>query len=139
AELTADTVTTEAVSPAATPVPPADDASDAVADPDGDGSSLADAPTLSGADAADALSFDSTTLVADRKRSPSISDADTATRLPGDEAPRPAPRRSQVPPESTPGVSRWLDAAQTEAYRQRATWLEEEARAVADPIERSRC
>jgi tetratricopeptide (TPR) repeat protein len=140
-------------------------------------------------------SFDSETMVADRKRSDSISDAETATRHPedepraeqrhpaDDEAPtfmRPsaapvaaafdgatsesisvaipaampsAPRteREERPVRDEPSgadvpvdleserpVSRWFDAETTKAFRQRASWLEEEARAVEEPLERAR-
>ena len=136
-------------------------------------------------------SFDSETVVADRKRSDSISDAETATRHPedeprseerhpaDDEAPtfmRPsaapiatadaglgsgsgsisvaipaaipsAPRteRDERPVAEAPidlegerPVSRWLDAETTTAFRQRASWLEEEARAIEQPLDRAR-
>ncbi|MDB4944948.1 MAG: Exonuclease SbcC [Labilithrix sp.] len=119
----------------------------------------------------------------------SLSDADTATRHPGDVAPveqareardalRPsgaeaddAPTFSRASPSAVPLTggaegalpdarfrepvatqdppavapppaedvpSRWLDGPTTTAYRQRAGWLEEEARAIIDDTERAR-
>ncbi|MDB4933401.1 MAG: Exonuclease SbcC, partial [Labilithrix sp.] len=144
--------------------------------------SVADAPTISTRDLERAATFDSETVIADRKR-PSFSDADTATRHPDerddgdvrdaqastaaqderlpadDEAPTfmrpsvsPAPATfPSAPPErerpsATDGPaevdrerpSRWLDAETTTSFRQRASWLEEEARALADATDRAR-
>jgi tetratricopeptide (TPR) repeat protein len=131
-------------------------------------------------------SFDSETVVADRKRSDSISDAETQTRLPDehppteprhpadDEAPTfmrpstspgpaalpagmpasmpPLPPATEREPPSAPSlaavsvdfgaderpVSRWLDADTSTAFRQRASWLEEEARALDEPVDQAR-
>ncbi len=117
---------------------------------------------------------DGATVVADRGKLESMSDADTATRLPGesakvasaspadDEAPtfmRPSPsvrpsdigagtpstERERPPAPEGPAqfegerpVSRWLDEAAAATYRQRAAWLEEEARAIPDAREQAR-
>jgi tetratricopeptide (TPR) repeat protein len=123
-------------------------------------------------------SFDSETVVADRKRSDSLSDAETQTRHPADErserqlgeerhpaddeaptfmrpsaAPAPVAADARMPVaaseraiqgESEPAaegerpISRWLDAETTAAFRQRASWLEEEARGLAEPIDQAR-
>lgn len=106
-------------------------------------------------------SFDSETVVADRPRSGSLSDAETATRHPSDER---LPADDEAPtfmrPSGAPGpaampapvdgarlgstaederpVSRWFDAETTTQFRQRASWLEEEARALVEPTEQAR-
>ena len=157
-------------------------------------SEASDAQRAAEADARSS-SFDSETVVADRKRTESISDAETQTRLPDehspatearhpadDEAPtfmRPstAPGPAAIPsalpsaipagmPASMPPlppttereppsesslaavsvdfggderpVSRWLDADTSTAFRQRASWLEEEARALQEPMDQAR-
>lgn len=108
--------------------------------------------------------FDSETLVAGRSREGSLSDADTQTRHPSDErlpaddeaptfmrpsaAPAPAARLTGPPAEAghaTPAeltgerpVSRWLDEETTTQFRQRASWLEEEARALSEPMDQAR-
>lgn len=96
-------------------------------------------------------SDESTTSVHERRQMPSLSDADTATRLPVEGAAAPAPARS-TPPRSDEArtfgfdrayegerpASRWLETEATEAYRVRASWLEEEARSVEDPAARAR-
>ncbi|HSO41090.1 MAG TPA: hypothetical protein VLT33_51545, partial [Labilithrix sp.] len=135
---------------------------------------LGDAATVATRDLATTAGFDSSaTVVADRAEMGSLSDADTATRHPGDveerspaddEAPtfmRPSasmpPAAAVAPadlaateqeqpaappaPAELPGeqsVSRWLDGNTTTAFRQRAAWLEEEARAIVDPLEQAR-
>ena len=134
-------------------------------------SSIGDAVTVATRDiegAAEAAGFDSSaTVVADRAERESISDADTATRHPGDveerspaddEAPTfmrrsasvppaepDAPREARKPAPAGPAefsgeepASRWLDGHTTTQFRQRAAWLEEEARAIVDPVEQSR-
>ena len=136
--------------------------------------SIGDAVTVATRDlegAAEAAGYDSSaTVVADRAEMESISDADTATRHPGeveerspadDEAPTfmrasasmapaepqepdaPVAARASAPagPAEFSGeepVSRWLDGHTTTQFRQRAAWLEEEARAIVDPVEQSR-
>lgn len=121
---------------------------------------LADAPTVSTRDADDEESAASETLVADRSKLDSLADAITADRLPAEDEP-PTLGRSSGAPASMPPLpaaarerprapegpttfeaerpaSRWLDEASAEAYRIRATWLEEEARAAADPTTQAR-
>src|SRR5207244_7710709 len=49
----------------------------------------------------------------------------------------PAPEGPPVFEAEKP-VSRWLDEKATAAFRQRATWLEEEARSATDPTEQAR-
>lgn len=89
------------------------------------------------------------TIVLDRDRSApppaarsgSMSDAETATRLPGENAPQAVRARAVEGPESFEAerpVSRWLDDATTEAFRVRAAWLEEEGRALSDPTDMAR-
>jgi cellulose synthase operon protein C len=99
---------------------------------------------------------DSVTMIADRGRMGSLSDAETATRHPGDErlpaddeaptfmrasgAPGPAAMpEGEGPDDAGEGaVSRWFDEATSTQFRQRASWLEEEARSLTDPTERAR-
>ncbi|MDB5212407.1 MAG: Exonuclease SbcC [Myxococcaceae bacterium] len=127
-------------------------------------------------------SFDSETVVADRKRTESLSDAETQTRLPDEQQPATEPRHpadDEAPtfarPSNAPGpaampasipplppttereppsepsladvpvdlgderpVSRWFDADTTTSFRQRASWLEEEARALHEPMDQAR-
>lgn len=118
-----------------------------------------DDETLAPGEASDSSS--SETLVADRSRMGSLSDADTATRHPDDErlpaddeaptfmrpsgAPAPATSGSVPPADEEPAefagerpVSRWLDDETSTQFRQRASWLEEEARALVDSTEQAR-
>ena len=87
----------------------------------------------------------------------SLSDAETANRLPADDemptlgrssnAPA-ASVRPSAPPRNGPAarvsfqserpVARWLDASKAEAFAARIAWLEEEARVVADPTAQGR-
>ena len=65
----------------------------------------------------------------------------SAPRTERDERPqRVEPSVANVPVdlESERPVSRWLDAETTKAFRQRASWLEEEARALEEPLDRAR-
>lgn len=130
---------------------------------------------------------DSQTIVADRAKLESMSDAETQTRLP-DDAPQSIPHSHEIPvshgtvhdlraapplpadddeptfmrpsPSGAPSgasgsamlaaepaepepqvqhpASRWLDEATATAFRQRASWLDEEARAITDDLERAR-
>lgn len=78
------------------------------------------------------------TLVRDRG---SLSDADTATRLPADDEMPTIGRPSAAPPalaEPELPVSRWLDEDKARAFQARIVWLEEEARAITDPVARAR-
>lgn len=123
--------------------------------------SIGDAPTVSTRDLEAKLresegDDENATMVRDRG---SLSDADTATRLPADDemptmgrasnAPPAAPSRPPAaargpvaePPISFDGerpVSRWLDAEKAEAFATRIAWLEEEARATVDDTARAR-
>ena len=146
---------------------------------------ISDAPTVATRDVEQAARFESIeTVVADRAKMESFSDAETQTRHPedserspaDDEAPtfmRPSPSKPPIPvalpvssgqlpaerertsampavlpappaPPAPPAVaeeqtpSRWLDAPTTTAFRQRAAWLEEEARAIIDATEQAR-
>jgi cellulose synthase operon protein C len=107
---------------------------------------------------------DNETVIRDRD---SLSDADTATRLPADDEMPTIGRPSNIPSVPVPSslgiggpttardragpapegpmsfegerpVSRWLDEQKTNSFRARVVWLEEEARAIVDPIARGR-
>jgi tetratricopeptide (TPR) repeat protein len=116
------------------------------------------------------------TMIGDREKLESMSDAETANRLPSpdalaeeraavqdddDEPTRmrssssllpaapsslgPHTERERPPAPEGPSTfegerpaSRWLDEKTAASYRQRAAWLEEEARAVGEPAEQSR-
>ncbi len=132
-----------------------------------EGPSLGDAVTVATRDVEGTAAGEGSrsTVVADRAEMDSLDDADTATRIPGeveerspadDEAPtfmRPSGSMAPAQPVDGPRsvasagaeefsaeepVSRWLDGHTTTQFRQRAAWLEEEARAVVDPVEQSR-
>ena len=147
---------------------------DAPPPPGDQGPSIGDAPTVSTRDVAKAAAYDSNeTVVAERTKLESMSDADTETHHPGDperspaddEAPtfmrsspsRPIPSalpasaaapttdRERPPAPEGPAefageqpATRWLDGTTTTAFRQRAAWLEEEARAIVDQTEQAR-
>jgi tetratricopeptide (TPR) repeat protein len=125
---------------------------------------LADAPTVSTRDKGDEPSA-SETLVAERAKIDPFADEVTADRLPADEEPPTLGRPSGAPPSMPPlpaarpasvrpsrpiapeapavfeaerPASRWLDEPTAAAYRVRAAWLEEEARAAADPTAQAR-
>ncbi len=133
-----------------------------------------DAPTVSRTGSLDNLDDDNETVIHKRKtktdeadepnaqpvsaRTGSLSDADTATRLPADdEMPtigRPSnlpperisqtgsARRSKEPPPLPTGdeviASQWLDAEKTRSFLARIAFLEEEARALTDNTARGR-
>ncbi len=128
---------------------------------------LADADTISQNErpppggAAPLDDADTETVIADRKRTPSISDAETETKLPSDDAPTvgrgsrtsfPETARASFTetartPSSPPAplqfeaerpVSRWLDEGATAEFQKRIAWLLDEARALADPTDRAR-
>ncbi|MBX3186979.1 MAG: hypothetical protein KF819_08190 [Labilithrix sp.] len=63
---------------------------------------------------------------------------EAAPSVPSTERERAPSRASAVELDGERPVSRWLDEATTTAYRQRALWLDEEARALSDPTERAR-
>ena len=120
-------------------------------------------PTLVGRgldDAERSAGFGSETLVADRgsmearaeafrERLPADDEAPTFMRPSGapavaaeptSSAPSEPPAATDVPVvlESERPVSRWLDEATATAFRQRASWLEEEARSLVDSREQAR-
>lgn len=121
--------------------------------------SIGDAPTVSTRDIEAKLresesDDENATMVRDRG---SLSDADTATRLPADDEMPTMGRPSNAPPaapSSAPAkahgaqapfaagderpVSRWLDEAKAAAFATRIAWLEEEARATVDDTARAR-
>ena len=113
--------------------------------------------TITKSGASSAPTGSETLVIAQRHES--MSDADTQTRLPADdEAPTigrpsvhpisaamPAAERPTKAPAAEPSsfeeekpVSKWLDADTTASFRQRAVWLEEEAREEADATKRAR-
>jgi tetratricopeptide (TPR) repeat protein len=66
------------------------------------------------------------------KPSPAKSPAPVGLPAEGERPPAPTKFTGEQP------VSRWLDPTTTTAFRQRASWLEEEARAIIDPVEQAR-